>query len=663
MSAAFALSLDTIIVADALQASIAMLQKDMADVLTSHAGENSIVLKGDASLARESYRMDVGETEIIIHYADGLGAAYALMQLSERCLGVPPLAFWNETVLETKASVSIPCGVYYSAAPAVRYRGWFVNDEVLLDGWPDTPEDERTMWRRIFETILRLKGNMVIAGTDRGGEELSEMAADMGLILTHHHTELLGARMFARVYPEIEPSYRKHPELFEGLWREAVEKMRDREVVWAIGFRGQGDMAFWEREAGFDTDAKRGEYIVNVMRRQMEIVREVLPDAVFCTNLYGEMMGLYQNGFLPIPDEVIKIWADNGYGKMVSRRQGNMNPRVPSMPLRSEKGLNGLYYHASFYDLQAANHITMTQNPPSFIADELTEAVRHGATAYWLINVGSIKPHMYILDLIARLWTDGAADVAAHAAHYAETYYGDARVAELLTGFSSHALQYGVNADDKAGDQYYHFPLRSFLRRLMMGDAQAGVRDLIWAEGERPYFEQLEGIGTKCANAITGWQDYLDACENLDLHAAGKQLLRDTLILQATLHLTGCQALRDVYYAVRALKAQEAVKAYLYINRALNAHRRGLGAMLAAEHGAFQHMYRNDCFTNVRFSIRMLEAARAWLRTVYDGDMQYDWELQYLLPVSRTLVRVLTHRTNQLDDEALAAALHEVIEL
>ncbi len=112
----------------------------------------------------------------------------------------------------------------------------------------------------------------------------------------------------------------------------------------------------------------------------MEIVREVLPDAVFCTNLYGEMMGLYQNGFLPIPDEVIKIW------------------------------------------------------------------------------------------------TDGAADVAAHAAHYAETYYGDARVAELLTGFSSHALQYGVNADDKAGDQYYHFPLRSFLRRLMMGDAQAAFR-------------------------------------------------------------------------------------------------------------------------------------------------------------------------------------------
>ena len=70
---------------------------------------------------------------------------------------------------------------------------------------------------------------MVIPGTDRetDGRMLSDLALDTGLWLTQHHTELLGARMFARVYPDLQPSYTLYPELFEGLWREAAEHFRN----------------------------------------------------------------------------------------------------------------------------------------------------------------------------------------------------------------------------------------------------------------------------------------------------------------------------------------------------------------------------------------------------------------------------------------------------
>ena len=53
------------------------------------------------------------------------------------------------------------------------------------------------------------------------------------------------------------------------------------------------------------------------------MVKAECPGAVCSTNLYGEAMELYQKGCLKLPEEVIKIWADNGYGKMVTRRQGN----------------------------------------------------------------------------------------------------------------------------------------------------------------------------------------------------------------------------------------------------------------------------------------------------------------------------------------------------
>ncbi|MBO5543827.1 MAG: glycosyl hydrolase 115 family protein, partial [Oscillospiraceae bacterium] len=146
--------------------------------------------------------------------------------------------------------------------------------------------------------------------------------------------------------------------------------------------------------------------------------------AIFSTNLYGEMMGLYRAGHLKVPDGVIRLWGDNGYGKMVSRRQNNDNPRVDAMPAEHEKGEHGIYYHVSFYDLQAANHITMLQNPPQMIADELERVLERRAGKVWNINVGSVKPHAFMLEVVRRMWTDGRCDAGKAAAEFARAYYG-----------------------------------------------------------------------------------------------------------------------------------------------------------------------------------------------------------------------------------------------
>src|SRR5699024_11099507 len=94
------------------------------------------------------------------------------------------------------------------------------------------------------------------------------------------------------------------------------------------------DQPFWEDDPRYDTPAKRGALISSLIRQQYDLVKQSDPDAVCCTNLYGEVMDLYRQGRLDLPADVIKIWADNGYGKMVSRRQGNDNPRVPALPPR-----------------------------------------------------------------------------------------------------------------------------------------------------------------------------------------------------------------------------------------------------------------------------------------------------------------------------------------
>ena len=62
------------------------------------------------------------------------------------------------------------------------------------------------------------------------------------------------------------------------------------------------------------------------MKKQYDMVRAKIPDAVFCTNLYGEILELYQEGCLKIPEDVILIWADNGYGKRNHFQQKKQNP-------------------------------------------------------------------------------------------------------------------------------------------------------------------------------------------------------------------------------------------------------------------------------------------------------------------------------------------------
>ncbi len=648
-----------------IEDAMAVLQRDMEETLTGSGAASTIRLVMDPALPEEGYCVRVDEDAVTIAYRDDLGAVYGLYFLSEKFLGVQPFDFWNGRTAKHREAAEILCGEYASPTRAVRYRGWMINDEVLLDGWHDTAEDTGEMWRRIYETILRCGGNMVIPGTDRkdDGDELSFLALDMGLWLTQHHTELLGARMFARAYPGVQASYQQHPELFEALWRESVEKYAGRSVIWAVGYRGQGDCAFWTGEKGFDTPKARGEMIVRVVERQMALVREKDPGALFCTNLYGEMMELYRDGCLNLPPEVIKIWGDNGYGKMVNRRTNNENPRVPSMPPLGEPGQNGLYYHASFYDLQAANHITMSQNSPAMIEGELAQAERNGAHAYWNINVGSIKPHIYILDLIREVWTQGHADVQAHARDYARAYYGDARVAPLLLSFSEHTMPYGPNEDDRAADQYYHFVLRHLARTLMRGEVGEGTARLFWAAGEGSLFEQAERIGERCRQAVPGWEAYLAECAAVreGLSASGAQLLDDTLILQGKLHWTGCRALRDVCLAVESVQRQAYPEAYLYTDRALRAHREGVLALEAAEHDAFQNIYREECFSNVRLTVRALETLRGWLRACYDGEHFYDWERQYLFAPGDRNIWCLTHRLNQLTDDALCDALSRVI--
>lgn len=212
-------------------------------------------------------------------------------------------------------------------------------------------------------------------------------------------------------------------------------------------------MPFWQNDPEFDTPEKRGAIISQAVRKQYEMIQKEVTDPVCCMALYGELVELYQNGYIQVPDSVIKVWADNGNEKMVSRRQGNENGRIPSLPDAKGKGLHGIYYHITFhyFYLQTSNHLTMTPQQPEIIVDEISEAFQKEADDYLMLNCGNIRQHLYPLDMVSELWMNGTVEADRHLPTFIDRLYSAKRqeIVKLYRQYFEKAISYGFHEDER----------------------------------------------------------------------------------------------------------------------------------------------------------------------------------------------------------------------
>lgn len=612
---------------------------------------------------KECYRIFVEGDELIVEASEDFGFIYGLYAISREILGIHNFWFWNDQAIVAEDFKEVDRAYTVQSKPfAVRLRGWFINDEVLLHTWKVERRKEGP-WEMALEALLRCGGNMVIPGTDKNSRINRKLVFKRGLYLTHHHAEPLGAEMFARAYPGIVPSYDQNSEKYQKLWREAIEEQKGQKVVWNIGFRGQGDVPFWENDPAYDTPKARGELISQLIRLQYAMVKEADPDALCCTNLYGEIMELYQDGWLNLPEDLIYIWADNGFGKMVTRRQENHNPRIPAMPEEGAGGRHGIYYHVSFYDLQAANHITMLPNPPTLIKRELDEVQKRGMGDYWLINCSNIKPHVYYLDFLSVLWREGDADIDRHMDDYIAAYYGKAHKEEIKGCFREYfaaALFYGPNEDDRAGEQFANHVCRMLISQYMR-DKDRAAENLLWATKADTLRGQIAWYQEKCRCGKAGSQGLLRKCEQTKvvLSGAEKELFEDSVLLQAKIYdycYTGACLVTE---GLLAALEEDYQKAFYLAGKGRKAYLAANQAMRSREHGKWNGFYENECLTDIKQTAWVIEGLMSYLRNLGDGPHYYQWQRDFLYAEEDRRVMLVMTMENHLRDEELFALMEE----
>lgn len=619
------------------------------------SGKDVEILNECGELDNEQFHITITDENITVRCADELGVIYALLYMSREFLGVDDFWYWTEKEPMKRNMIALTSREYLSPKAKVRYRGWFVNDEVCLIGWSDEYPPSRKVWEIVFETLLRLGGNMVIPGTDlpRNGQHF-DIASEMGLYITHHHAEPLGGEMFLRAYPDKEASYDKHPDLFEKLWRDAIDKNKDKKIVWTLGFRGQGDAPFWMNDPKYTTPQSRADVIRKVIDKQYAMICEKIENPVCAVYLYGEITELYEGGYLKLPKNFIKIWSDNGYGKMVTRRQGTHNPRTPSLP--KEDGMHGLYYHITFHDLQASSHLTLLGNTVEFVNDELDAAFNAGADDYLLLNCGNIRPHVYTLSLVAQKWNCGETDIDRFKQNFAQKYFGDIDAIDCYNEYFDACIQYGENEDDKAGDEIYFHTARRICVDWTKGNNLS--KGLVYATGYVSLLEQTQFFGRKCRTAVNMFTALVRKCEAvLDELSMGSVFFEDNILFQAKLHLYGAKGLYTLCRAYEYYEHKDMPLCFITLTDAMNEFNMAVKLLEEGEHGKWKNFYSCDWLTNVRVTVYAVDSMRKYIRMIGDGPDFFAWHKNYCMPETERNIYLENTQRRTLSDDELCEAL------
>jgi hypothetical protein len=592
-----------------------------------------------------------GKHVVCLTGTDMRGTIFAIYEFSQRVLGVDPMYLWTDKLPARHTSITLPSDFARTyPSPVFKYRGFFTNDEDLLSGWiPPAKGDQTgislTAWDMVFETTLRLKGNMVVPGTWIFPDDAQVHAAtERGLIVNQHHAIPLGVNV-ARWPADVPYNYSTHPEILERAWTNTVNAYKpDEEILWSVGLRGLSDSSYASLDESVrNNDPLLGQRISDAIADQMKIVRAKYPNAQFVTDLWQEGARLMSEGYLKIPPEVSLVWADTGYGDM---QDGG----------KVAAG-HGMYFHVAMMNGQANQLSEMVS--VKIIQSEIGRYIKAGATSYFLVNTSDIRPYVmttravmnmaYAGNLTGNLTgvptttaaADNGDDEDAYYRQWITEEFGPRSVAALTKTYKDYfaapslrppfgppRLTSAGNAPPPAprsnvplfeGDNYYHSEARRLILDTLSEHQVAAIPSQspkwtlprVMPEPDAQVRATLIDRDIKdCADAQprwdAAWNDAIAAKSLVD--PASSAYYQEAVLTMITINRESNHMLFEVASAVKDAHAGDTAKAQSETAEALRALDAIQTSMHAAEYGKWKNWYRGDWLTGVYRTRELVQA-------------------------------------------------------
>lgn len=394
--------------APVIRSAVSMFGEDVADVLgsvLSPAGKSKskIVIRNAGKGAAQGFTVAVRDGRVFVTGNDAQGTAYGILELS-RMLGVSPWKWWADSRPARRDSWTMARDTSFSQAPAVEWRGIFINDEDNgLCPWAWQTHDPAGVkgrigpktHERIFQLMLRLRANVFWPAMHNCSRPFftidgnREMADKYGIVIGTSHCEPMMRSTPGEwsVSKAGEYNYVTNRRRVLGFWEERVREVAGSNCFYTIGMRGIHDTGM---EGVTTLGGQRAALQQVIDDQRVLIARHVDRDASRVPQVfipYKEVLPVYKAG-LRVPDDVTLMWCDDNYGYV--RHQ-------PTAAERARSGGNGLYYHFSYWG-RPQTHVWLPSVPPSLARAELMRAYDGGIQKLWVLNVGDIKPNEYLVE-------------------------------------------------------------------------------------------------------------------------------------------------------------------------------------------------------------------------------------------------------------------------
>lgn len=358
---------------------------------------------------REKFIITTVGKQLIIAGSDRRGTVYGIYELSAQ-MGVSPWYYWADVPTERHEEIYVNQGIYTDGEPAVAYRGIFLNDEApCLSTWIKntfgTNYADHHFYERVFELVLRLKGNMMwpamwmwsFYADDPANEKT---ANDMGIVMStsHHEPMARNHQEYARKRAEWGPwNYNTNKTKLQQFFREGIERMKGTEQLVTIGMRGDGDEAMSD-----EADTRLMQQIIADQRKIIaDVTGKKASETPQVWALYKEVLDYYDKG-MKVPEDVILLLCDDNWGNV---------RRVPNAQERKHKGGWGLYYHVDYVGAPR-NSKWLNVTPMQNMWEQLTLAYENGIQAMWILNVGDLKPMEFPISMFMDMaWNPRKYDV------------------------------------------------------------------------------------------------------------------------------------------------------------------------------------------------------------------------------------------------------------
>lgn len=355
----------------------------------------------------EAFRQVAIPKALVIVGSDRRGAVFGTYDLSQK-IGVSPWYWFADVPVRPRADLFVTAGSRRDQ-PQVKYRGFFINDEdPALNSWARRRFGgiNADFYSHVFELMLRLKGNILWPAMWRPKAFFEDdprnrvLADEMGVVIgTTHHEPMMRAHDEWHRHTEQgvtggEWDYSTNAAKLRTFWRGGLERMLSKgngqsyDSIVTIGMRGDGDAPMG--------GANAAKLLQSVVEDQRKIIAEVTHKPADQTPqvwaLYKEVQDYYDHG-MQVPDDVILLFSDDNWGQI---------RRLPR-PGQQRRGGFGVYYHFDYVGAPR-NYKWLNTNQIGKVWQQMDLAWADGARAFWMVNVGDIKPMEFPLSF----WMDMA---------------------------------------------------------------------------------------------------------------------------------------------------------------------------------------------------------------------------------------------------------------